>query len=75
MDGDVVGVRIVPPIVEFLDVHVNQPSSVQVTVQNISKFSKRIRFHAPVSNVSECFNIYFSVNIFNFLFKEKVSKN
>ncbi|XP_078495986.1 cilia- and flagella-associated protein 47 isoform X1 [Ciona intestinalis] len=50
MEGDVVGIRISPPVVEFVDATINEVLTLNLVVQNVSKFSKRIRFHAPVTN-------------------------
>ncbi|XP_076799523.1 cilia- and flagella-associated protein 47-like isoform X2 [Clavelina lepadiformis] len=49
MDEDVAGVRISPPVVEFIDADVNEPYRTSLIVQNVSKFSKRIRFHGPIT--------------------------
>ena len=54
-DGDVAGVRVIPPIVEFVDAIENKRYSLKFTVQVVSKFSKRIRFHPPVTEVSRKF--------------------
>nr|XP_039264663.1 cilia- and flagella-associated protein 47-like isoform X2 [Styela clava] len=50
MDGDVAGIRIDPPIVEFVDAPVGEILTSDLKVQNVSKISKRIRFHAPVTS-------------------------
>ena len=52
LDGDIYGVRIIPAIIEFIDTVPNQKYSVNLCIQNISQFSKRIRFHEPVAQVS-----------------------
>jgi len=52
LDGDIYGVRIIPAIIEFIDTVPNQKYSVSLCIQNISQFSKRIRFHEPVAQVS-----------------------
>ena len=52
---DVAGVRVIPPIVEFVDAAENEHYSLKFTVQNVSKFSRRIRFHSPVTDVSSIF--------------------
>lgn len=46
------GVRIVPPVVEFFDAESDVVHQMALTVQNLSKSSKSIRFHGPASNVS-----------------------
>ncbi|XP_041462969.1 cilia- and flagella-associated protein 47-like isoform X1 [Lytechinus variegatus] len=50
MDGDIAGVRIIPPVVEFLDAEANTVHCQTVTVQNISKCSRQIKFHGPSTN-------------------------
>ena len=50
-DGDIAGIRIIPPIVEFVDASQNEVYSAKFTVQNVSKFGKRLRFHPPVTEV------------------------
>lgn len=53
MEGDIAGIRIIPPIVEFKDTDANRPKSLQIniTVKNISKLSKEIRYYGPMSEV------------------------
>ena len=58
MDEDVAGVRISPPVVEFIDADVNEPYRTSLIVQNVSKFSKRIRFHGPITEV---FDVIFMI--------------
>ena len=53
-DGDIAGIRIIPPIVEFVDASQNEVYSAKFTVQNVSKFGKRLRFHPPVTEVRFC---------------------
>ncbi|XP_033113331.1 cilia- and flagella-associated protein 47-like isoform X2 [Anneissia japonica] len=53
MDGDVAGVRISPPVIEFFDADSDTVYTVNLTVQNISKFSKQIKFHGPDSKKFE----------------------
>uniref|UniRef100_H2YRU5 HYDIN/VesB/CFA65-like Ig-like domain-containing protein n=1 Tax=Ciona savignyi TaxID=51511 RepID=H2YRU5_CIOSA len=43
-------IRISPPVVEFVDATINEVLTTNLSVQNVSKFSKRIRFHAPVTD-------------------------
>ncbi|PIK59125.1 hypothetical protein BSL78_03930 [Apostichopus japonicus] len=52
MDGDVVGVRIIPPVIEFYDAETSTIHCQNVTVQNISSSSKQIKFHGPDSKVT-----------------------
>ena len=52
MEGTVAGVRIVPPVVEFFDAETDVVHQMTLTVQNLSKSSKVIRFHGPASKVS-----------------------
>ena len=51
MDRDVAGIRISPSSVEFFDTVVNTVEQLNVTVKNISKGSKNIRFYAPKTKV------------------------
>ena len=51
MEGDVSGVRISPPVVEFYDTEPNNVHQLNVTVKNISKTSKSIRFYGPKTKV------------------------
>ncbi|XP_022089961.1 cilia- and flagella-associated protein 47-like isoform X2 [Acanthaster planci] len=50
MAGDISGVRIIPPVIEFMDAEANAVHVRSVTVQNISKCSKQIKFHGPNTN-------------------------
>ncbi|XP_033635373.1 cilia- and flagella-associated protein 47-like isoform X1 [Asterias rubens] len=50
MAGDISGVRIIPPVIEFMDAEANVVHAQTVTVQNISKCSKQIKFHGPNTN-------------------------
>ena len=59
MDPDVAGVRISPSVLEFFDTEANKVDQLNVTVKNISKGSKSIRFYGPKTKVS-IFNNYFS---------------
>lgn len=47
MDGDVHGVRILPPLVEFKDTASNELYKINITVKNVSKSSKEIRYWHP----------------------------
>lgn len=53
MEGDISGVRISPPVVEFYDTEANTVHQLNVTVKNISKSSKNIRYYGPKTKVSE----------------------
>lgn len=53
MEGDVSGVRISPPVVEFYDTEPNNVHQLNVTVTNISKTSKSIRFYGPKTKVND----------------------
>lgn len=53
MEGDVSGVRISPPVVEFYDTEPNNVHQLNVTVSNISKTSKSIRFYGPKTKVKK----------------------
>lgn len=52
VESDVGGVRIIPPLVEFVDAVINERYALTFTIQNVSKFSRKIRFHPPVTDVS-----------------------
>ena len=79
MEGTVAGVRIVPPVVEFFDAESDVVHQMTLTVQNLSKSSKSIRFHGPASNVSAIWNwnivcvVSRIVMSFAFLYMHKVS--
>ncbi|CAH1800026.1 unnamed protein product [Owenia fusiformis] len=47
MEGDIGGVRIVPSVVEFYDTEIDAVHRLNVTVKNISKTSKSIRYYGP----------------------------
>ena len=47
MEGDIHGVRIIPPLVEFKDAVVNVTHKINITVKNISKTSKEVRYWHP----------------------------
>ena len=51
MDKDVSGVRISPPAVDFYDTVANTAEQLNITVKNISKGSKSIRFYGPKTKV------------------------
>ena len=52
MEGDVHGVRIIPPTVEFKDIESDvQLYSATITVKNVSKVSKEIRYWPPQDKV------------------------
>ena len=52
MDGDVFGVRIVPPLIEYRDTEIGETHKINVTVKNVSKTSKEIRYYGPQTHVS-----------------------
>jgi hypothetical protein len=52
MEGTVAGVRIVPPVVEFFDAETEVLHQMTLTVQNLSKSSRNIRYHGPATTVS-----------------------
>ena len=54
MEGSVAGVRILPAVVQFHDAEPGVLHQMSLKVQNLSKFSKSVRFHAPDSKV-RCF--------------------
>ena len=45
------GMRITPSTVEFHDAETNVVHQMTMSVQNLAKTSKRIRFHAPATEV------------------------
>lgn len=55
MDRDVAGVRISPASVTFYDTVPENVEQLNVTVYNISKSSKSIRFYAPKTKVGHCY--------------------
>lgn len=61
MDSDTSGVRIIPHQVEFKDTEANQTYKINITVKNISKTSKEIRYYPPQTKVqttiSSCITI------------------
>ena len=51
MDKDVSGVRISPAALDFYDTVTNTVEQLNITVKNISKGSKSIRFYGPKTKV------------------------
>ena len=51
MEGDVSGVRIIPHLVEFKDTEINEFYKINITVKNIGKTSKEIRYYPPQTKV------------------------
>ena len=53
MGTDIVieGIRVNPSVVEFRDINADVVYQTQITIQNFGKVSRRIRFHAPPSEV------------------------
>ena len=51
MEKDIAGVRVIPSSVCFNDTELNTLYSINVTVKNISKSSKSIRYYAPQTKV------------------------
>ena len=51
MEGDTAGVRVIPRTVEFSDVEPDKVHKISITVKNISRSSKAIRYYAPQSKV------------------------
>lgn len=52
MEGDVSGVRVTPPVLEFFDTEVNVLYQLNITVKNVSQNSRSIRYYGPKSKVS-----------------------
>ena len=51
MDGDTLGVRVIPPVVQFKDTEVTEVQRMSVTVKNVSRSSREIRFYSPQDKV------------------------
>ena len=51
MDGDTLGVRVIPPVVQFKDTEVTVVQRMSVTVKNVSRSSREIRFYSPQDKV------------------------
>lgn len=45
--SDVAGVRIIPPVIEFKDTEANDSVRINITVKNVAKASKAIRYYGP----------------------------
>lgn len=52
MEGDVLGVRIIPPVVQFFNTKPHTRFEIPITVRNVSTSSKNIRYYGPKSEVS-----------------------
>ena len=57
MEGSVAGVRILPAVVQFHDAEPGVLHQMSLKVQNLSKFSKSVRFHAPDSKVKDLLHL------------------
>ena len=51
------GVRILPAVVQFHDAEPGVLHQMSLKVQNLSKFSKSVRFHAPDSKVKDLLHL------------------
>ncbi|XP_064167628.1 cilia- and flagella-associated protein 47-like [Anguilla rostrata] len=51
MAAKVVGVRIYPPVVEFIDVKAGEVYKTTLTVTNTGKSNRRMRLHGPISKL------------------------
>ncbi|XP_059154686.1 cilia- and flagella-associated protein 47-like isoform X2 [Physella acuta] len=49
MEGDVLGVRIIPPVVQFFNTKPYTRFEIPITVRNVSTSSKNIRYYGPKS--------------------------
>ncbi len=67
MEGSVAGVRILPAVVQFHDAEPGVLHQMSLKVQNLSKFSKSVRFHAPDSKVKRSINCLKICVLYNFL--------
>ena len=56
------GVRISPPAVDFYDTVANTAEQLNITVKNISKGSKSIRFYGPKTKVTVLYAFNISHN-------------
>ena len=56
MDGDVFGVRIIPSVLQFFNTTPRTRFEIPITVKNVSKSSKNIRYYGPKSEVSSVFS-------------------
>lgn len=61
MSVDVQGVRICPSVLKFSDVELGQALSISVSVKNISRESKKIRFYGPQQKVRSVSLTYFNI--------------
>ena len=52
MEGDTLGVRVIPPVVQFIDTEVTVVQRLSVTVKNVSRSSRDIRFYSPQDKVT-----------------------
>lgn len=68
MEGDVFGVRITPPVLQFYNTEPNVRFELPINVLNVSKSSKNIRYYGPKSEVSRTGSRFDNVNK---KFKEK----
>ena len=69
MANDIAGVRINPANVEFVDTESNDVYRINITVKNVSKSSKNIRYYGP--NTKVCiflYSIYFTSIVIAFSF-------
>ena len=51
MEGDTKGVRIVPRVLEFKDAVIGVENRIQVSVKNVSRNIKELRYWPPTSKV------------------------
>jgi len=64
MDGDTLGVRVIPPVVQFKDTEVTEVQRMSVTVKNVSRSSREIRFYSPQDKVvNKLYAYVFDANV------------
>lgn len=51
MEGDVGGVRVIPPVIEFLDIKKNESYEITIKILNVDNHNKRIKLQGPLSEV------------------------
>ena len=51
MEGDVGGVRVIPPVIEFLDIKKNESYEISIKILNVDNHNKRIKLQGPLSEV------------------------
>ena len=75
MEGDVGGVRVIPPILEFIDIEKNELYETTVKVINVDSHNKRIKLQGPLSEVYKMYLFFLlhSFISFHFYFSHKIT--